>query len=261
MTIPKAKSSEWHEARRRYIGGSDANIIMNGTDEQRHQLWLVKTGKAQPDDLDDVFQVQLGTFTEPFNLAWFAKKTGLTLIESAPVVASQYEWMRCQADGLTVDAIVECKHTNERSSTDDVVKRYQPQLQHAMFCYGRPRAFLSVIKGNTYDYAEVDFDPVYADALIAAEKDFWDCVVFQLPPGGAPVVAPPEPFRVVDMTGHNEWAAAAADWFANAAANKTFDRAANTLRSLVPGDAKSASGHGVVLKRDKRGALRISEVK
>lgn len=261
MTIPKAKSSEWHEARRRYIGGSDANIIMTGTDEQRNQLWLVKTGKAQPDDLEDVFQVQLGTFTEAFNLAWFVKKSGVTLVQNAPSVASQYDWMRCQPDGLTADAIIECKHTNERLSTNDVIARYQAQLHHNMICTGRTKAFLSVIKGNTYDYAEVEFDSAYADALIAAERDFWDACVFQLPPGGAPAVAPPEPFRVVDMTGSNEWAAAAADWFSHFAGNAAFNRAANTLRSLVPGDAKSASGHGIVLKRDKRGALRISEVK
>ena len=261
-TIPEEKSLEWHEERRRYIGGSDANIIMNGTDEQRYDLWLLKTGVKQPEDLSNVFQVVLGSYTEPFNLAWFAKKTGFQLLPHPGRVVLNGSWMACTPDGLLADAVVECKHTSERVPMADVLARYQPQLQHSMVVLGLKRAYLSVIFGNTYDYLEVEFDPAYADALIQAEKEFWECVTLKLPPGpGGERVTPPEAVRVIDMTGNNEWAAAAADWFANAEANKTFDRAANTLRSLVPADAKSAAGHGIALKRDKRGALRISEVK
>ena len=261
MTIPQQKSDAWHAERRKYIGGSDANIIINGSDADRYKLWQVKTGQAEPDDLSDVFPVQLGSFTEPFNLAWFQRKTGFALVDNPGRFVAANGFMACQPDGMLSDALVECKHTAERFSLEDSVRKYQPQLHHGMICTGKSRAFLSVIRGNSYDYQEVEFDPAYADMLIAAEREFWDCVTLGMPPGpGAPIEAP-APTRVIDMTGNYEWFDAAAEWFATSEASKKFDRAANTLRSLVPADVKAASGHGIALKRDKRGALRISKVK
>ena len=261
MTIPQQKSDAWHEERRKYIGGSDANIIINGSDADRYRLWQIKTGQVEPDDLSDIFQVALGSFTEPFNLAWFEKKTGFVLVEAGRFTADN-GFMSCQPDGMLADAVVECKHTTERYRLEESVAKYQPQLHHSMICTGKSRAFLSVIRGNTYDYQEVEFDPVYAEKLLSAEREFWECVKLGMPPGpgGEPIKAP-EPTRIVDMTGNNQWADAAAEWFATIEASKRADKAANMLRSLVPADVKSASGHGIALKRDKRNALRISEVK
>jgi hypothetical protein len=35
------------------------------------ELWLQKTGRAEPEDLSGVLAVQLGTHTEALNLLWF----------------------------------------------------------------------------------------------------------------------------------------------------------------------------------------------
>ena len=46
--------------RQGFIGGSDLYNIMQGN---WHDLWLVKTGRKEPEDLSQVFRVQLGAFT------------------------------------------------------------------------------------------------------------------------------------------------------------------------------------------------------
>ena len=51
-----------------FIGGSDMRRIMEG---DWISLWEEKTGRKKPDDLSDVLPVQLGTFTEQFNINWF----------------------------------------------------------------------------------------------------------------------------------------------------------------------------------------------
>jgi hypothetical protein len=48
------------------IGATDARLIMAG---DWHQLWLEKTKRAQPPNLDDIFRVQLGKVTESFTSA------------------------------------------------------------------------------------------------------------------------------------------------------------------------------------------------
>ncbi len=62
--------------RRGFIGGSDCVKIMQG---EWQELWEVKTGRREPDDLSDNLPVQLGTFTEDFNLQWFEKQYQCTL--------------------------------------------------------------------------------------------------------------------------------------------------------------------------------------
>ena len=62
--------------RRGFIGGSDLYNILRG---DWYDLWLVKTGQKQPDDLSHIFKVQLGTYTEQFNLDWLSKDTGLAM--------------------------------------------------------------------------------------------------------------------------------------------------------------------------------------
>jgi YqaJ-like viral recombinase domain len=62
--------------RRRFIGGSDARVIM-GTDEAALlRLWREKRGEAEPEDLSGNLIVQLGIVTEELNRLWFERNTG-----------------------------------------------------------------------------------------------------------------------------------------------------------------------------------------
>jgi predicted phage-related endonuclease len=73
------KSNVSNENRRRFIGGSDARVIM-GTDEAALlRLWREKRGEAEPEDLSDNLIVQLGLVTEPLNRHWFERNTGYVI--------------------------------------------------------------------------------------------------------------------------------------------------------------------------------------
>lgn len=232
-------------------------------------LWKVKTGKRPPDDLSDEFRVELGTFTEPFNRAWFTKKTGLPVIVGDPVVCRTkgLEFMRANLDGEVSmpngeSAVFEAKHTGGHVSMKEALATYQPQLHHNMIVTGLKRAFLSVILGNEWDYIEVDLNEEYAARLIEVEQEFWECVRLKMPPSEEPqTIDPPEATKVVDMTGSNEWAALAHDWLTNGKAAKLFESSADGLKKLVASDTKVARGHGIEITRDKRRYLKIKEMK
>lgn len=264
MLTPKDK--EWHDRRRKGIGGSDATTLMSGDPEKIYRLWELKTGKREPDNLDDVFEVALGTYTEPFNREWFFRVTMMPVIAANDFrVRKDVAWQVANIDGEVLlhgggSAVFEAKHTHSHGGMKSALARYQPQLHHNMMVCGLKKAYLSVIMGNSYDYVEVDFDAEYAAALHEVEKEFWDCVSLGMPPSGTPVIVePPQATKALDMTGHNEWASLAADWLANKGPADAFERSAKALKLLVPSDAKIASGHGVKISRDKRRALRISQ--
>ena len=61
------------------------------------------------------------------------------------------------------------------------------------------------------------------------------------------------------MTGSNAWANYAVQLQSNSTAKKLYDDAVANLKKLVEDDVAEAFGHGIKIKRDKRGALRISE--
>ena len=48
-----------------FLGGSDMSLILNG---DWLYLWEIKTGREKPDDLSDVFPVQLGNATEEWHI-------------------------------------------------------------------------------------------------------------------------------------------------------------------------------------------------
>ena len=100
--------------RQGFLGGSDMVRIING---DWHKLWLEKTGRVAPDNLDDVFPVQLGVLTEDFNLNWFAKGHSMNLVHQQKKFESIIAGMVLRG---TIDAavytsndyaIVEAKHT------------------------------------------------------------------------------------------------------------------------------------------------------
>lgn len=251
-----------------YIGGSDANTIMSNNDERILALWQQKRGERQPDDLSGILAVQMGSFTEPLNVAWFEKQTGDTVTDCGEVVIHEaHKFMRATLDGMVEDPftgarrVFEAKHTNERDTPETIFDRYLPQLAHNTLCTGAEGAILSVFQGNAkWWMLEYERDEDYSAALIEAEQAFWDCVKSGEPP--APLPEPPKPkpkgVREYDMTGNNEWAALAGTYTETLLAAQDHERAKRELKKLVPDDASKCAGYGLAINRDKRGALRFA---
>ena len=265
---PKPKTKEWHEKRRRHLGGSDANILMSGNPGKIRELWEIKTGQRSPDDLEDNFQVQLGIFTEDFNRWWFVKTTDIGVV--SPIehrVSKAHPFMAAHVDGEALlpkggSAVFEAKHVGAFKPLTEIVAQYQPQLHHNMIVMGWETAFLSLIIGNSFEFVEVPFNHEYAQELVRVEQDFWECVTLKLPPSDeAPKIKPPEAFKTVDMTGNNAWADAAHVWITTAIVAGKFETAAKDIKAMVPPDAKVCRGHGIQVDRSKAGALRIKALK
>ena len=99
-------------ARRSFIGGSDARIIMGDDETALLRLWQEKRGEIEPEDLSANLIVQLGVVTEPLNRQWFERNTGQVIKDiqrrvQHPVV----RWMAATLDGVVegTGAVFEAK--------------------------------------------------------------------------------------------------------------------------------------------------------
>ena len=254
------------QARRRFVGGSDANVIFSGDPTRIRQLWLEKRAEAEPGDLSDKLQVMLGCWSEPFNRMWYEKITGqpVTRIGQA-MVCAEHDWRCCTLDGFVEasGAVFEAKHTSAFRTPEQVLERYMPQLQHNMAVTGVSRAISSVIFGNhKYEVIEVASDWLYQLELLDAEQAFWNCVVSGEEPVPAEVPPAPRPIgsREVCFEGNNAWASAAVDWVEHRDAAKKHAAAAGLIKSLIEDDVTRAFGHGIEAKRSKSGALILREL-
>ena len=256
-----ALTAEQKLFRSKLLGGSDANTIMGGNEEYLMNLWLTKTGQKEDDDLSDNLNVQMGTFTEPFNIQWFTKQTGRVVTDNGVQrISSNHRHMGCTLDGITDNGLTvfEAKHVSAFAKDDEVLDKYYPQLTHNMLVCGLEKAVLSVFFGNgKWEKFDVSLDALYSDILIGAEAKFWDCVEKKIPPITIQVRAPIDAVRRVDMTGNNAWASFSSQIKMNSMGKKLYDEAVKGLKDLIEEDVIEASGYGISFKRDKRGALRM----
>lgn len=256
--------------RRGFLGGSDANVLMNGDPFEINALWEEKRGGGS-EDLSRVLPVQLGAWTEEFNRYWYELTTGREVYAERDVcIHPGIKWMRCNLDGMTTTAlgmvaIFEAKHVGGFEKILDVVQKYMPQVHHNMMACEVEHAVLSVLIGNSgYDPYEIPFDFVYGMQLLDREREFWACVTEGRRPHDMPnIEAPvaPEKYRTVSMVGNNAWTMHAADWLESHAGAKRFETARKELGALLDPDVGLAKGAGIQAKRDKRGALTISVAK
>src|SRR5271166_1893539 len=98
--------------RRRFIGGSDARIIMSPDEAALIRLWKEKRGEVEPEDLSNNLVVQLGVATEALNRAWYERNTGRAVADVQRWVRHPVKrWMAATIDGMVegVDAVFEAK--------------------------------------------------------------------------------------------------------------------------------------------------------
>jgi predicted phage-related endonuclease len=260
--------------RRNYIGGSDANTIMSGNPERILQLWEEKTGKRQPENLDDVLPVQMGLWTEALNLAWYERQTGnIVNGRRLQFVHADHPWIKCRPDGLTtlneegsVAAVIDAKHVGAFNfDMDKICERYTPQIYVQMMCVGCERGVLSVFSGTmTYEQRVIERDPFYEAVLLRELQKFWECVKNNEAPVEIADAKPPVPvalMREVDMVGNNEWTHHEQTYVDLEDQAKSFEVAKKALKGMVEDDVRLVKGRALQIKRGKSGSLSFSKVK
>ena len=253
------------------IGGSDAKKIISG---KWNELWLEKTGAKQQEDLSDVFRVQLGSYTESFHAEWFAKRSGLTLSEPQPFYLHPTdEWMYAHLDYWIPEkgTFVELKHSNSQASCREKAEYYMPQMAHYAHVLGVTDCWFSVIPGNSDpDFGHVELDPDYIANLVDLERSFWWHVTENVAPDIIPSAKIAQVQKIAannkidglrkyDFNGNNQWASLARECIDLKPAAQRFDVVTKELKAMMPEDSAETIGHGIIIKRDKAGRLRITE--
>src|SRR4051812_46517177 len=93
--------SDANLGRRRFIGGSDARIIMGDDENALSRLWREKRGEKEPEDLSDNLPVQLGLATEPLNRLWYERNTGRAVTQvQRRVIHPVVRYLGATLDGM-----------------------------------------------------------------------------------------------------------------------------------------------------------------
>jgi len=254
-------------ARRTFIGGSDARIIMESDESALLRLWREKRGEVERENLSGNLIVQLGLATEKLNRDWYQANTGEVITHIQVWVRHPtLRWMAATLDGR-VDGgdVFESKFMLPWSFSEEAAaEKYMPQLQHNMWVVAARSAVLSVITGGgKWVEIKTHADPLYQHLIVTAERKFWRCVESGEPPklfGVEPPRPRIEALRIVDMSSSNAWAEFAAIFTRTRSAYLEHEQAKAELKSLVPEDARQAIGHGVRAKRSKSGAISFDNV-
>lgn len=186
---------DWLEARRGYIGGSDAPIILGVTTwSSPLQVWHQKIGAAEIES--NVLERQKwGNRLESAIREAYTEETGRKVSADPPHsfrVSKEHPIVAASLDGVvdefdergpgvlqikTADAFTKAKWK------DEPPLEYQVQVQHEMAASGYKWASLAVLfGGNTFFYFDIPRDQQFIDAMIAAEYDFWKHVTDGVPP-------------------------------------------------------------------------------
>jgi predicted phage-related endonuclease len=227
------------------------------------RLWREKRGEIEPEDLSGNLIVQLGLATEDLNRRWYQANSGQVLTDVQRRIRHPVlRWMGATLDGRVeaTGAVFEAKFMLPWSFSEEAaVEKHMPQLQHNMWVIAARIAVLSVITGGG-KWVEITAhaDPLYQHLIVTAERKFWRCVENGEPPrlfGVEPPKPRIEAVRIVDMSASNSWAEFAGIFRSTRQAFLEHERAKVELKSLMPEDAKEATGHGVRARRSKSGAI------
>lgn len=183
MTVEEMQDrKKWEQLRNLGIGGSDAAVIAGlNRWKSPFQLWLEKTGQAEPEDLSDNEYVYWGTVLEQAVADRFCEITGKKVRRQGMVQSTSDEWLLANIDRMVVgeNAGLECKTANGFSAKqwdgDAVPDSYYLQCQHYMMVTGCDIWYIAVlIGGNHFVYKEIPRNEEDIAALYAAEKAFWE---------------------------------------------------------------------------------------
>ncbi len=183
--------NDWLNMRRKGIGGSDAGAIMGSNPwKSPYQLWLEKTGRAEPEDISEKPAVRWGTVLESPIADEFARQTGKRIRRAGMMQSVQDPWMLANVDRLILGerAGLEIKTTNAFSAKDwdddKLPDSYYWQCQHYMMTTGLPVWYIAVlIGGQDFRWKAIPRNDEQIQELYEAERTFWNThVLGDIPP-------------------------------------------------------------------------------
>lgn len=180
---------EWLALRGKYIGGSDAGAVVGlNPYSSPYSLWAEKTGRIP--GFSGNLATEVGTYLEEFIAQKFAAETGKKVRKcNHSFLNSQFPFAIANIDREIVgeDAGLECKSTSEMNLKKfkgvEFPEIYYAQCVHYLAVTGKKRWYLAVLVGNREFLTYIlERDEAEIAALMAAERDFWECVKNDTPP-------------------------------------------------------------------------------
>ena len=191
LSVKEAEDHErWLAVRSKGIGGSDAAVILGLNDyKSPYELWLEKTGQAEPEDLSGNQRVYWGTKNEANIAEWFTETTGKKVRRLGTLQRKEHPFMLANVDRMVIgeDAGLEIKTAGvsqaRKWKDDEVPDAYYCQCLHYMAVTGAPYWYIAVlIGGNEASYKRIERNEGDIKTLIDAEKEFWNLVETNTPP-------------------------------------------------------------------------------
>lgn len=182
MTVEQMQDkAAWLAARNKGIGGSDASVIVGLNNwKSPFQLWMEKTGQAEPEDFTNNERIYWGSVLEETVAREFTIRTGKKVVRRGLLQHDDIPYLLASVDRLVVgeDAGLECKTANGFAEKawdgDNVPDAYYVQCQHYMAVTGCDKWYIAVlIGGQKYRCKEIPRNEDDIKALLAAEAEFW----------------------------------------------------------------------------------------
>jgi putative phage-type endonuclease len=192
VDISTLSETQWHEWRRKGIGGSDLASIMGvspwstARDIYRKKKGIIGALEAEADKENWVAK-KVGHLLEPLVAEIFAAQTGFAPFEVRkmfahplyPFMMANVDYFVTLPDGRT--AILECKtsnsHSKEKWENDAVPYNYELQCRHYMCVMDVDVAFIACLYGNNekdFVWRRIDRDMDFEASIIAEEENFWN---------------------------------------------------------------------------------------
>ncbi|MCL2620280.1 MAG: YqaJ viral recombinase family protein [Defluviitaleaceae bacterium] len=188
-TLPK---NDWHEWRRKGIGGSDLAAIMGVSPwSTARDVYYKKMGIVgaldHESDKENWVAKKVGHLLEPLVAEIFASQTGFEPYEirkmfahpDYPFMLANLDYLVTLPDGRT--AIVECKtsniHAKEKWADDAVPLNYELQCRHYMAVMNVDVVFIACLFGNNENdflWRRIDRCLDFEADVIDAEEHFWN---------------------------------------------------------------------------------------
>lgn len=175
---------EWLRQRNKGLGGSDAGSVLGLSPyKSPYTLWAEKTGLIDS-RIPDNEAMRVGRDLEQYVAERFTEATGLKVQRSGYSFQSkEHPWMLGNVDRLIVgeNAGLECKTANALTKTDysggDIPAAYYAQCYHYMAVTGADAWYIAIlVMGKGFHWFRIERDEDEIEALVAAEKEFWDKV-------------------------------------------------------------------------------------
>lgn len=175
------------ENRKKGIGASEAAIVLGLNKKiSPYQLWMIKTGKMQAEDISNLPQVYWGTIHEEQIAREYAKLHNCKVRRVTDTLFhKEHPFVLCHIDRKIegIRKLLECKfamfHSDDWgvSGSDIVPLPYIVQVQHQLAVTGYEEADLAVLIGG-WDFRVYHFkrDEQIINKIISELSYFWNCV-------------------------------------------------------------------------------------